>query len=943
MRLVIKKFAGAFFTFFLILLQSCSQKSNEISQEQRDIYKDSLFREVVKIRNIDTLFARLDDFVKKNDKIGEMFCYREIGRQQREKSQLLEAIQNHQTALDIAIQLKDTTEIVKVLNDLGVDFRRIGALPEASSYHYKALNYADAYSGKKNKIDAKNLVVATNGIANVSLLLGYLDEAEKYYRISLEGEKELNSEVGQAINLAKLGTIFEQRQQYDSAQAYYLKSMEQNQLAKTNRGIALCLIHLGNLYKTQKKYDPALEKYKEAFNILQNEPTNKWDWLKSCIAIAEIQMYKGNTEQYQHYINLAEKASNEINSLESIIAVHSIKYEFYNLHKNYAEALNHYKQSQILKDSLQGIEKNNRYTDLRLNYEREQSDRRLQQVELQNKLDHDKRQRTFYIILAALSVSLMFVAILYYAFLQRVRSNRILKQIEKNRSDFFTNITHELRTPLTVIQGLNRQMQQNPKLTQKEKNVFMKAIDRQSNNLLNLVNQLLDFARLKADVDTPQWRNGDIIPYLRMLAETFLLYAQEKNINLVFYSEVTHQKMDFIPSYVDKIVGNLLSNAIKYSSPNSTIHFVVSKEITNTICLRVSDNGQGIAPEDIKHIFELFYQGQQTQKISGTGVGLSFTQMLVKKMNGTISVKSELNKGSEFSVTLPIKNKTLSYIAPLEIESKTITENREQTVTDKDIPLTENSNKPIILLVEDNPDILMYVKSLLKNSYQIITAQDGEEGLEKAKKHIPDLVITDVMMPKKDGFEFCQEMKQSELLSHIPVIMLTAKITDQDRLEGLRHGVEAYIRKPFQAEELLIRIQNILENRQLLKQKYIGAAAHNSHEKNGLDDDNLAFLQKINTIIYSDLSNSNINASFLANKMSMSVSQLSRKLVGITGHSTVSYITQVRLGYAKKMLNSGTMTITEIADSCGFIDSNYFSRAFKKEFGATPSQYKKES
>lgn len=457
MNFVTKKLIGGFcLALSLIFLHNCSRKPNEISQEQRDIYKDSLFREVVKIRNIDTLFARLDDFVKKNDKIGEMFCYREIGRQQREKSQLLEAIQNHQTALDIAIQLKDTTEIVKVLNDLGVDFRRIGALPEASSYHYKALNYADAYSGKKNKIDAKNLVVATNGIANVSLLLGYLDEAEKYYRISLEGEKELNSEVGQAINLAKLGTIFEQRQQYDSAQAYYLKSMEQNQLAKTNRGIALCLIHLGNLYKTQKKYDPALEKYKEAFNILQNEPTNKWDWLKSCIAIAEIQMYKGNTEQYQHYINLAEKASNEINSLESIIAVHSIKYEFYNLHKNYAEALNHYKQSQILKDSLQGIEKNNRYTDLRLNYEREQSDRRLQQVELQNKLDHDKRQRTFYIILAALSVSLMFVAILYYAFLQRVRSNRILKQIEKNRSDFFTNITHELRTPLTVIQGLNR-------------------------------------------------------------------------------------------------------------------------------------------------------------------------------------------------------------------------------------------------------------------------------------------------------------------------------------------------------------------------------------------------------------------------------------------------------------------------------------------------------
>ncbi|CEN48613.1 Autoinducer 2 sensor kinase/phosphatase luxQ (fragment) [Capnocytophaga canimorsus] len=218
----------------------------------RKLIKILCFKKSFKIRNTDTLLGWSQRYIQSGDKIGELFCYREMGRIQRENSQLTEAINNHQKALDIALILKDTTEIVKLLNDLGVDLRRIGALPEASSYHYKALGYAEAYSGKKNKIDAKNLVIATNGIANISLLLGYDAEAEKYYRKSLQGEKELGSEVGQAINLAKLGTIFEQRQQYDSAQVYYQRSMEQNVLAKTNRGIGLCLNSFGRITSKTK-------------------------------------------------------------------------------------------------------------------------------------------------------------------------------------------------------------------------------------------------------------------------------------------------------------------------------------------------------------------------------------------------------------------------------------------------------------------------------------------------------------------------------------------------------------------------------------------------------------------------------------------------------------------------------------------------------------------
>ncbi|WGU70147.1 response regulator [Capnocytophaga canimorsus] len=340
--------------------------------------------------------------------------------------------------------------------------------------------------------------------------------------------------------------------------------------------------------------------------------------------------------------------------------------------------------------------------------------------------------------------------------------------------------------------------------------------------------------------------------------------------------------------------------------------------------------GEGIAQEDLKHIFELFYQGK-TQKTSGTGIGLSFTQMMVKKMNGNIEVKSQLGQGAEFSVTLPIKNKNLSNVLPIDVENemdKSLLVINNSADCEQDTQQSVSA-KPIVLLVEDNPDVLMYVKSLISKDYQVITAENGEEGLEKAQKYVPDLVITDVMMPKMDGYQLCQAMKQSQLLNHIPIIMLTAKSTDEDRLEGLRYGVEAYLRKPFQAEELLIRIAKILENRELLKQKYMNAVIQNTtQEKPYANDDNLKFLQHINSIIYSNPKD--VTVSFLAEKTLMSISQLSRKLSGIIGCSTVSYIGKVRLTKAKRMLQNSNMSMAEIADACGFENANYFTRLFKK-------------
>ena len=265
-------------------------------------------------------------------------------------------------------------------------------------------------------------------------------------------------------------------------------------------------------------------------------------------------------------------------------------------------------------------------------------------------------------------------------------------------------------------------------------------------------------------------------------------------------------------------------------------------------------------------------------------------------------------------------------------------ENKDRTL----IKINEITTE-IFLNVQNNlhADFRLYIKTILEDEYRIITAWNGEEGLALAEKHIPDLIITDVMMPVKDGYEFANEIKDNKLLNHIPVIMVTAKTTDEDHIKGLSCGVEAYIRKPFQHEELLIRIKNIFEKRHLLKEKYMSAIIHSGSNKKMHNDVNMDFLQTITNIIYAEINNPKLNSTFLADKMAISVSQLSRKLNGITGYSTISYVLQLKLNKAKKLLATEDISITEVADACGFYDANYFSRTFKKEFGVSPSNFQK--
>ncbi len=939
-----------FGVLLLILIHSCNDRAEVDSDEH--LFRSELISKLYKLNNEDSLQLLANNFKKSGNKSGAMLTFKRMGNLQRENSRFTDALSSHQSGLSLAMELNDTLELVQALNNIGTDFRRIGAMSEASDYHFQALTYAEAFSGVDTPTGMKNRVVSLNGIGNVSLTLGYNTDAEIYFRKALKDEIKLKSYIGQAINLANIGALFEQREEYDSARVYYERSMEQNVLAKSDMGIGLCHIHLGNLHKAENDYEQAKAQYQYAYELMENI-NDRWHWLEACISIAEIHLLTGNVAEYRKYIRLAEETAVTINSPEHLSVIYQLKHQADIKTGNYVHALNHYKQSIALQDSVQGIKKTALFLDMRINYERQRNIRQLQEIEAENRIKQAEKQRTLYLSWFFILAGILFTAVLLYAYRQRTLSNRLLREIEKTRTSFFTNITHEFRTPLTVIQGLNHQLLVEKDLTEKEKDVYMKAINRQSNNLLGLVNQLLEIAKLEKGIENHRWKHGDIVSYLRMTAEAFQIYAGKQNVNLVFYSELPSIEMDFVPFYIDKIASNLLSNAIKHTTAYDRIDFTVGKNVrSGTLFISVADTGEGIAEKDLKHIFEMFYQSPNAKNITGTGIGLAFTRILVEKMGGKIEVESKPGIGSVFNVTLPLKNKELKLVEPLGVKIKPLVEEVEmqpsQELSSDEIAVepdddisAEQPSLPLVLLVEDNSDVLLYLEALLSEKYKILTARNGEQGLKVAEQHIPDLVITDIMMPVKDGSEMCCEMKSNLLLNHIPVIMLTAKTTRDDLVEGLRCGADAYIRKPFSSEELLLTITNILESRRILKEKYADTFIYkNSRHKLEINE-NIKFLSALNDIIHAEITNEELNASFLARRMSMSISQLSRKLNGITGFSTISYVLQIKLSKAKKMLTESNVTVADVSDACGFYDSNYFSRVFKKEFGVTPSQFQK--
>lgn len=548
-------------------------------------------------------------------------------------------------------------------------------------------------------------------------------------------------------------------------------------------------------------------------------------------------------------------------------------------------------------------------------------------------------------------VLLVVVIVVTIYILDRAKNHRVLQQTGQSQTDFFTKITHEFRTPLTIILGLSKQLREQKDLSNNSQ-VYLNAIERQGRYLSDMVNQLLDIANFHTADKTMEWKTGNIVTFVEMISETFRLYGAEKEVELLFFSDEKEIETDFVPDHLHKILHNLLSNALKYSDEGGRVYLTLSRNTKDPkkIVIKVIDHGKGISEEVLPHIFELFYtcpDASDTSESNGNGVGLALVKQLTEISGGSIHVESKEGKGTTFKVELPIQKSTKLLYPHWNREKDKIQRLEKSTTKKENTALLfsephENDPRTTILLAEDNKDVALYIHSLFpQDHYNIIYANNGEKALDMMNNNLqPDILITDVIMPRKNGIELCKEMKASPLLNHIPIVMVSAKEKDTDVIEGLRCGADSYIRKPFHPEELQVRVENLLNNRQLLQEKY-RRSTKKEDKAEFPDKAHTDFLRQVTDIIYREMKNPDLTSVKLAQELAMSVSQMNKKLNAAIGHSSSTYILQVKLDYAKKILSTRDKTIGEVAAECGIFDVNYFSRVFKRHTGITPTQFKR--
>ncbi|WP_300792423.1 response regulator [uncultured Bacteroides sp.] len=926
----------------LCILTSCG--------EERKYEKTPLEKETQAIdsilyanRSIDSLRILVNRFAQDGNTFGEIVAYNELGKCYREESLFSEAIETHKKGLMLSVSLCDTLQIIQALNNIGTNYRRIGFLDEASSYHYKALSYCEAYSDKNNKKLLKNRVISLNGIGNVFLTLENHQVADSVFRMALDGERILGSPLGQAINYANIGSIFESKGQMDSARHYYQLSMKFNKEAKSQLGISLCHTHFGRLYEKNGEYDKAIDEYRKAYDTMQYS-SDSWHWIESCLSLARVYIQKGDCNTAVVYLDKAQKKAAEIHSLEHLAEIYNLEYKLHLQKGDSRKALDCLVKSREYHDSVHDEKKMTQVQNTHILYERKskQNEISLWQESYKSERMYSKKVTVASIVVVVLACILLFAMWLIIKY--RSQKNQMLQQMEQMRINFFTNITHEFRTPLTVIQSAAYDV-----LCRKPEDEDIKRdiknILHHNSILLNLINQILDIAKMTSLASTaqPDIVRGDVVEFIHMICDSYTAYAADKGIRLVYKPQQEQVEMDFVPDYMLKIMQNLISNALKFSHSGSDV-LVTTKVKDSSLYIYVSDSGIGMTAQQKSKVFIPFYQGANDVANIGTGIGLSLVKQAVEAMNGKIEVYSALGEGTTFVISLPVKTTDK---VPMAFDKSKIVR--------PEIPIDENTSFPEdddndkenirILIIEDTPAVSHYMMRQLNPDYSFFFASTGREGLEKAGNVVPDLIITDIMMPEMDGLELCRQIRKSELLNHIPVIMVTAKASHEDRLKGLEAGADAYLEKPFSADELKVRVEKLLEQRQLLRQKYSHVIETEDFESDNatpvLSERDKAFVAKLTDSLQSMMEKGKIDYDALAYDLCISRAQLNRKLKAITGFTTTEYILHIRISLAKRLLDTTDLPIWEVAEKCGMDNATYFGIIFKKTVGITPLQYKK--
>lgn len=934
----------------LLLTVSCGEKvvSTETSRARTDA-EDTIGQ----LSDVSLLQEAITSCQAENDLAGLSVAYRQLGIHYRLENSFRESISAHLKGLDASRELGDTLLLIEHLNNIGTNYRKMAVLDESSQYYYEALSLLGRYTDKISSDVVKARSVTMNGIGNIQMELGNYDAALNSFREAFDCADYLQDLNGLAVNYTNIGSIYKEYRQVDSARTYYNLAMDANVRNKNDRGVALNHIFFGELFELENKWDDALEEYQQAHDILA-DMNSVYDLVTVDLAVSRTFINKGNYSEARRYLDIAASSLENVESLEYYAQLFELEYRLNEALGNTPKAFDFFKKSVAYRDSIRNADVVTKAQNSRLDYINETQQN---QIDIfRRNYEMQRREKHYVGVIAMLIVSFFVALIMFLVWMlgQRKRKHEMLKNLDKMRTSFFTNITHEFRTPLTVILGLANELGNKEVLQDPEQVRTMSAtIVRQGQGLLTLVNQLLDISKVESALGKIEWRYADMVNFVRTTVEAYVLHARQRGIEMIYFPGEEQVEMDFVPDYVQKIVVNLLSNSLKYTQSGG--HIYVSSNCENgKFVLKVSDTGGGIPEVAVKHIFEPFYVvGDKSADVS-TGVGLSLVKQLVEAMSGTVEVKSELGRGTTFTVSIPVQ----SNYKGMAVNTSVIPENNMSVVVPDAAPDTEeflqtgegSLSDPLVMIVEDNRDVAYYVGTLLNREHRLCYAENGLEALENAMELVPDIIITDLMMPEMDGLGLVREIRSSAALSHIPIIVITAKVDEEERLRLIEAGADAFVQKPIDGNELRIRVQSLLKQRSTLRDAYsntvataAGSPAMTNSDGTEMSKADKAFLGKFVDYVLSSLSQDKpADIASIASHMCVSPRQLSRKINALTGESTSSYVNRIKLNKAKQLLDADNTTpIADVAMSCGFEDFSYFGKLFRQYEGISPSQYRK--
>lgn len=828
-------------------------------------------------------------------------------------------------AYALAEELQSPALTARSLYQLGAAAYDKRELQQAMAYFLQALERFEELGDDRQRMDTRlEIGLIYQDMGEYGQARKYLDAFYQFY--ARKGAAEAPNII---FALNQFVVLFEQMQEVDSMLHYARATLEAAEQYGQDKYLANIHNNLASVYLYAKDYPSAQYHFQQAERI--GFGPNKVGRYYNFYALADMKRALGEPDSSAYYAKRALTVAQSFGDLEKESNIHLFLSGLYQENGYFEQAFSQLDTFTKLKDSLTALRHQRDLSELSVRYQTQEKEARIAQQQLELEQEANRRNRLLFGGL--LGFLLLGGAFFFWRKrkqeqarqtalelkFQQAEANR-LRELSELKSNFFANISHEFRTPLTLLLGPLRDMETGQR--QAEPNALAR-MRRQGERLLNLADQMLDLSKLESGAMPERLEQYDLTRMTALTAAAFESMAEQKRIHL--HTDLPEEAAPVIldADKIEKVLNNLLGNALKFTPDSGQVSLRLRMKPNGDqymARIEVQDSGPGIPPEQLPHIFERFYQGQPEGRQEGAGIGLALTRELVHFMGGDIHVESKVGHGTRFVLSIPFQK------APA------------PTAAIQATPVRPDNGQPLVLITEDNPELRQYICEQLQEQYQIIEAAEGQTGLQMAQEQLPDLILSDVRMPGMDGLDFCRAIKTDERSSHIPVILLTALADQEDVRTGLLTGADAYLTKPFDAEELRIRVGQLIQQRRQLREKFARSLKDSPAPVEAENTADAVFLRKVEQAVMSQLDEEDFSIEALGRAVGMSRSQLHRKIKALTDQSPSVFVRTLRLREAYRLLQAKAGNVSEVAHQVGMPNLAHFSRSFKDLFGHPPSQ-----